>query len=55
MVLYKVYLKKSGQTAGIDKLWDVIQIEANTEKEKQKELDKLSKKGWKIFKVSEVT
>ena len=55
MVEYKVYLKKSGSFGSMDKLWDVVKIQAENEKELESQLKNLTKKGWKIFKVDKVT
>jgi hypothetical protein len=54
MLNYKVYLKKSGLSSSMDKLWDVIQVKAENDNELKKELDNLAKKGWKIFKVIKI-
>ena len=53
MTSYKIYLKKHGSTGSMDKLWDVVKVEAQNEQDLKNQLNQFSKKGWKVFKVDE--
>ena len=54
MYTYKIYVKKSGNIGSMEKLWDVVMVEAESEEALNKKLGEFSKKGWKVFKISKI-
>jgi len=54
MTGYKVYVKKTGSMGSMEKLWDVIPVEAETEEELNSKISELSKKGWKVFRINKM-
>ncbi len=54
MVAYKVYVKKIGSTGTMDKLWDVVTVEAESEEELNNKIDELFKRGWKVFRINKI-
>ncbi|WEU40845.1 MAG: hypothetical protein OdinLCB4_002710 [Candidatus Odinarchaeum yellowstonii] len=54
MPSYKVYVKKTGSPGTMDKLWDVVTVEAETEEELNNKINELFKKGWKVFRINKI-
>ncbi len=54
MVNYKVYVKKTSSSGAMDKLWDVVTVEAENEEELNNKITELFKKGWKVFRINKL-